>query len=77
MGDSDAAQAVELIRALCEVLDKMTHQLAWLEQRGARLEAVALSQDVNEAQTHINRLQHRYLKDDKHTPAPQLAQQAR
>jgi hypothetical protein len=77
MGESDAAQAVELVRALCEVLDKMTRQLAWLEQRGARLEAAARRQDVNEAQAHINRLQRRYLKDDKHAPARQLAQQAR
>jgi hypothetical protein len=77
MGDSDAAQAVELIRALCEVLDKMTRQLAWLEERGVRLEAAALRQDVNEAQAHINRLQRRYLEeDDRHTPARQLAQQA-
>lgn len=76
MGNSDAAQAVELIRALCEVLDKMTRQLAWLEQRGVRLEAAALRQDIDEAQAHINRLQRRYLEDDKHSRARQLANQA-
>jgi hypothetical protein len=76
VGNSDAAQAVELIRALCEVLDKMTRQLAWLEQRGVRLEAAALRQDIDEAQAHINRLQRRYLEDDKHSRARQLANQA-
>jgi hypothetical protein len=33
MGDSDAAQAVELIRALCDQLHKMTDQLAWVERQ--------------------------------------------
>jgi hypothetical protein len=77
MGDSDAAQAVELIRALCDAIDEMTRRLAWLESRGAQLEAAALRQDVNDAQTHINRLQRRYLNGDRRARARQLAKQAR
>jgi hypothetical protein len=42
------------MRALCDVLHEMTHQLTWLERRGALREAAALRQDINEAQTHIN-----------------------
>jgi hypothetical protein len=61
MGERGAAQAVELIRALCDVVDEMTRQLTWLEHRGARLEAAALRQDIHEAQTHIKRLERRYL----------------
>jgi hypothetical protein len=61
MGELDAAQAVEPIRALCDALDEMTRQLPWLEHRGAQLEAAALRHDINEAQIHINRLQRRYL----------------
>jgi hypothetical protein len=72
-----AAQAVELIRALCDALDEMTRRLPWLEHRGAQLEAAALRQDINEAQTHINRLQSRYLNRDRYAPARQLAKQAR
>ncbi|OBI18219.1 MULTISPECIES: hypothetical protein [unclassified Mycobacterium] len=70
MGESDAAQAVELIRALCEVLDKMTRQLTWLEARGAGAEATALHRDIAEARAHINRLQSRYLKS---SPTRQFA----
>jgi hypothetical protein len=55
----------------------MTHQLTWLERRGALREAATLRQDINEAQTHINRLQSRYLTRDRYAPARQLAQQAR
>ena len=77
MGERDAAQAVELVRALCDALHEMTHQLTWLERRGALREAAALRQDINEAQTHINRLQSRYLNRDRYAPARQLAQQAR
>jgi hypothetical protein len=62
MGERDAARAVELVRALCEVLDKMTGQLTWVEQRGARLEAAALRQDIHEADAHIERLERRYLE---------------
>jgi hypothetical protein len=77
MGERDAAQAVELIRALCDALDEMTRQLPWLKHRGAQLEAAALRQDINEAQIHIIRLQRRYLHGDRHAPARQLAKQAR
>jgi hypothetical protein len=55
----------------------MTHQLTWLERRGALREAAALRQDINEAQTHINRLQSRYLNRDRYAPARQFAKQAR
>jgi hypothetical protein len=75
MGDSDAGQAVELVRALCDVLSEMTRKLPWLEHRGCRLEAAALRKDIIEAQTHINRLQRRYLSD-RQAPV-QLVQQAR
>jgi hypothetical protein len=77
MGECDAAQAVELVRALCDALHEMTHQLTWLERRGALREAAALRQDINEAQTHINRLQSRYLNRDRYAPARQFAKQAR
>lgn len=74
MGERDAAQAVALVRALCDLLDEMTRQLTWLEHRDSRLEAAALRRDITEAQTHINRLQRRYLSGDGHAPARQLAQ---
>jgi hypothetical protein len=35
MGERDAAEAVELVRALCDLLDEMTRQVAWLEHRGS------------------------------------------
>lgn len=60
---------LELIRALCDALDEMTRQVAWLEHRGARLEAAALRVDIKEAQTHIKRLQRRYLGGDRRAPA--------
>jgi hypothetical protein len=37
MGDCDAAQAVELIRALRDQLHKMTDQLAWVERQAVTL----------------------------------------
>jgi len=40
----------------------MTRQLTWLEHRGARPESAALRQDIHEAQTHIERLERRYLE---------------
>jgi len=60
--ERNAAQGVELVRALCDVVGEMTRQLTWLEHRGARLEAAALRQDIHEAQTHIERLERRYLE---------------
>jgi hypothetical protein len=75
MGERDATQADQLIRALCEVRDKAIRQLAWLENRDSPLEVTALRRDVNEAQTHINRLQRRYLVEG--LPVPQRARQTR
>ena len=77
MGDCDSAQAMELVRALHDVVDEMTRKLAWLEHCGARLEAAALRLDINEAQMHISRLQRRYLGGDRRAPVRQLAKQAR
>jgi hypothetical protein len=67
----DVAQAVELIRALCDQLREMTAQLGWVESRDVpgtnalacamRSEAAALRRDIAEAQFHIDRLQRRYL----------------
>jgi hypothetical protein len=58
MGERDAAQADQLIRALCDVRDDMIRQLSW---RGdSQLESAALRREINEAQTHVNRLLHRY-----------------
>jgi hypothetical protein len=58
--DHDAAQAVELVRALCDQLHAMTRQLARLERlhvtgtssraSAIRCEAAALRRDINEAQ---------------------------
>jgi hypothetical protein len=71
MGDCQAAQAVELVRALRHQLHEMTKQLAWVERQGVtgrngracamRLEAAALRRDMQEAEVLIDRLQRRYL----------------
>jgi hypothetical protein len=69
MHDCDSAQAAELIRALRDQLREMTHHLAWVESldvpgpngHALRLEAAALRRDIAEAQSHIDRLQRRYL----------------
>jgi len=69
MQDSDPAQAAELIRALSDLLRKMTYRLAWVESRDVpgpsghpfRLEAAALRRDISEAQMHVDRLKRRYL----------------
>ena len=76
MDQRDAAQAVELVRALRDQLHEMTHQLVRLERldvTGAssrasaiRCEAAALRRDINEAQILIARLQRRYLNSDGH-----------
>ena len=68
-GDCEVAQARELIRALRDQLREMTHHVAWVESRDVpgpnghalRLEAAALRRDIAEAQSHIDRLQRRYL----------------
>ena len=69
MHDCDPAQAAELVRALRDQLREMTHHVAWVESRDVpgpnghalRLEAAALRRDIAEAQSHIDRLQRRYL----------------
>lgn len=79
MGDCDAAQAAELVRALREQLRDMTTQLARVEHqllqitlwsraaRAQRLEAAALHRDIAEAQMHIDRLYRRYLNGAERT----------
>jgi hypothetical protein len=72
----DAAQAVELVRALCDQLHEMTRQLAWFERQGStemkgrasalRCEAAALRRDINEAQILIDRLERRFLNGNVH-----------
>jgi hypothetical protein len=71
----DAAQAVELIRALRHQLDEMTTQLAWVERQDVtgrngracamRMEAATLRRDIREAEFLIDRLQRRYLNGDR------------
>ena len=74
MDEVDAAQAVELVRALRDQLHQMTHQLAWLDRQDVTgtnsraSEAAALRRDINEANVFIDRLQRRYLNSD--APAP-------
>jgi len=75
MGDHDAAQALELVRALRGQLHKMTAQLAWVIRQDVtgkngracamRLEAAALRRDIREAESLIDRLQRRYLNGDE------------
>jgi hypothetical protein len=77
MDEVDAAQAVELIRALRDQLHQMTHQLAWLDRQDVtgtssrasaiRSEAAGVRRDIDEAKVFIDRLQRRYLKDP-HAP---------
>jgi hypothetical protein len=81
VGIQDAAQAAELVRALCDQQRRMMDQLAWLERRdirgkdrqslALRREAAALRQDIKEAQTLIDRLERRYLNGDGQAPARQ------
>jgi hypothetical protein len=70
MGDRQAAQAVELVRALRHRLHEMTSQLAWAERHGVgrnrracamRVEAAELRRDIQEAEFLIDRLRRRYL----------------
>jgi hypothetical protein len=85
MDEVDAAQAVELIRALRDQLHQMTYQLAWLDRQHAsgtssrasaiRAEAAALRRDITEAKVFIDRLQRRYLLIDP--PAPRRAPDAK
>ena len=87
MDERDAAQAVELVRALRVQLLEMTGQLAWIERQDVtgrngracamRLEAAALRHDINEAQILIDRLQRRYLNGDGHAQPRQPEQPRR
>ncbi|MGO9158724.1 hypothetical protein [Mycobacterium sp.] len=89
MGDCDAAQAVELVRALRDQLREMTtrlgraeHQLlrvtAWNRSaRAQRLEAAALRRDIAEANSHIDRLQRHHLSSDERTQRRPAAGQPR
>jgi hypothetical protein len=76
VGEYDAAQAVALVRALCDLLSDMNRRLIRLEHHGSRLEAAALRRDIYEAQTHINRLERRYLRSDEHKLERELARQS-
>jgi hypothetical protein len=77
MGDCQAAQAVELVRALRQGLREMTKRLAWVERQDVtarngpacamRTEAAALRRDITEAELLIDRLQLRYLNGDERT----------
>lgn len=70
MGERDTAQAEVLVRALCDLRDKMISQMTWLEKHDARLDAAALRRDINEAQAHITGLQRRYLGGDVRASQP-------
>jgi hypothetical protein len=86
MDRRDAAQAVELVRALRDQLHKMTRQLARLKRQDVtgtngrasaiRCEAAALRRDINEAQFLIDRLERRYLNGSGHAQ-PRLPEQPR
>ena len=91
MGDCDAAQARELVRALRDQLHEMTTQLARVEHqvlqmtlwnraaRARRLEAAALRRDIAEAQMYIDRLYRNYLNGNGHAqkPPPAIVHHAR
>ena len=72
LGDHQAAQAVQLVRALRHQLHYMTTQLARVEcqdaigrkGRAVRMEAAELRRDIKEAQALIDQLQRRYLNGD-------------
>jgi hypothetical protein len=75
VGGWQAAQAVELVRALVDQLHLMTTQLARVEcqdvtgrkGRAVRMEAAELRRDIKEAQDHIDQLQRRYLSGGERT----------
>ena len=80
MDEHDAAQAVELVRALCDQLHEMTRQLSRIERQGVigtngrasatiRREAAALRRDISKAQFLIDRLERRYLNRGGHAQA--------
>jgi hypothetical protein len=71
---SDAAQAVQLIRALRHQLHEMTTQLAWVERQDVtarngrscamRMQAAELRRDIKQARDYIDQLHRRYLNGD-------------
>jgi hypothetical protein len=80
--EHDAAQAVELVRALCDQLHAMIRQLSRLERQGVtgtngrasatiRREAAALRRDISKAQFLIDRLQRRYLNGNGRARPPE------
>ena len=80
VSNHEAAQALKLIRALREVLDELTAELARVEGKAAmtrskgmasaiRSEAAALRRDISEAQALIDRLRNRYINGDHRTDA--------
>ena len=80
MGAREAAQALELIRALRHQLHEMTKRLAWVKRQDVtgrdgracalRLEAANLYRDIKEAQALIDRLQRRYPNGTEHRTHP-------
>jgi hypothetical protein len=74
MGDCQAAQALQLVRALRHQFHEMTTQLAWVERQDVtgrngracamRMEAAAPRRDIEEAQFLIDRLRRRCLNGD-------------
>ena len=85
--DCEAAQAVELVRALRHQLHEMTTQSAWVERQDVtgrngracamRMEAAALRRDIQEAQFFIDRLQRRYLSGDERIQQRRAGRQRR
>lgn len=70
MGERDAAQAAQLIRALSELRDQMIDRMTWLEKHDRPSGAAALRRDVNEAQAHITHLHRHYLGRDIQASQP-------
>jgi len=76
MGAREAAQALELFRALRHQLHLMTTRLVWVERQDVtgsngracalRLESAKLRRDIKETQALIDRLQRRYPNGDEH-----------
>jgi hypothetical protein len=75
VGGCQAAQAVELVRALRVQLHEMTSRLAWVERQDVtrtngracamRMEASALRRDIKQAEALIDQLEDRYLSGDE------------
>ncbi|MBV8785210.1 MAG: hypothetical protein JOZ00_00795 [Mycobacterium sp.] len=84
MGASEAAQAMQLVRALRDQLSELTAQLAQVERQdvtlmkkgrasAVRLHAAALRRDIKEAQALIEQLQRSYLPTDERVARPKRA----